>query len=163
AFVLVDPIEIAVDLELGVVDRVIQPGPFGPGQRVPVAAEDRVLEVFEGAVELRWRDDRGGFLGVGRRLPEAPLAGRGGPRGWRPGRVRCSRGAAAVGPSRHPSSIAARGGPSPSTASPPPPPPPEARGPDAATAAPPHPAAPRSESMARTAPSMLRRPDDRKR
>ena len=40
---LVEPLGIAIDLEQGVLDRVVEPGPLGLGQLILIAPEDRIL------------------------------------------------------------------------------------------------------------------------
>ena len=72
----VEAVEVALDLEQGVVDRVVQPGALGPCELVVVAAEGRVFQVLQRAGQLGRSADRGRVVLVRGARPQDPLSGR---------------------------------------------------------------------------------------
>ena len=54
----IEPEQVAVDLEQGVVDRVVQPRALRPGQLVVIPPEYGIFQVLQGTVELSARGDR---------------------------------------------------------------------------------------------------------
>ncbi len=81
-------IEVAIDLEQGVVDRVVQPRSLGAGELVVEAAMDGVIQVLQRSLKLGRRADRRGLVLVGYGAEEPALGGGG---GWRCGACRRSR------------------------------------------------------------------------
>src|SRR5271157_4164387 len=70
----VGPIEITIDLEEGVLDRVVEPGSPGTRQLVCKPPEDRVPKMFESTRKLRLGADRGRLFAVRIGGPEQSLA-----------------------------------------------------------------------------------------
>ena len=78
-----EPPAVALDLEQGVFDRVVQPGPLGACELVLIPPENGVMQVLERSGQLAGRADRRRVVLVRGGGPENPLPGR--RRGRQPG------------------------------------------------------------------------------
>ena len=87
----VGPVEKTIDLEEGVLDRVVEPGSLGTRQLVFKPPEDRVPQMFESTRKLRLGGDHGRLFAVRSGGPEQSLASCDRPGRWRRALLRLGR------------------------------------------------------------------------